>query len=116
MLSHLRGVANKTAYCFGCKACEVECPVNAFTITDGNRIYIREEKCIHCYNCIEFTNGKGCLVAKSLSITGGGNGMDLKGMNRYQTFGFRRPWLEQFLSTKKSSLLWINLELVSMTP
>ena len=53
MLSHLRGVANKTAYCFGCKACEVECPVNAFTITDGNRIYIREEKCIHCYNCIE---------------------------------------------------------------
>ena len=101
MLSHLRGVANKTAYCFGCKACEVECPVNAFTITDGNRIYIREEKCIHCYNCSEFTNGKGCLVAKSLSITGGGNGMDLKGMNRYQTFGFRRPWLEQFFEHKE---------------
>ena len=31
VLSHLRGVANKTAYCFGCKACEVQCPVNAFT-------------------------------------------------------------------------------------
>lgn len=101
MLSHLRGVANKTAYCFGCKACEVECPVNAFTITDGNRIYIREEKCIHCYNCIEFTNGKGCLAAKSLSITGGANSMDLKGMNRYQTFGFRRPWLEQFFERKE---------------
>ena len=101
MLSHLRGVANKTAYCFGCKACEVECPVNAFTITDGNRIYIREEKCIHCCNCIEFTNGKGCLAAKSLSITGGSNGMELKGMNRYQTFGFRRPWLEQFFEHKE---------------
>lgn len=101
MLSHLRGVANKTAYCFGCKACEVECPVNAFTITDGNRIYIREEKCIHCCNCIEFTNGKGCLAAKSLSITGGANGMGLKGMNRYQTFGFRRPWLEQFFEHKE---------------
>ena len=48
ILSHLRGVANKTAYCFGCKACEVECPVNAFAITEENKIYIREEKCIHC--------------------------------------------------------------------
>lgn len=101
ILSHLRGVANKTAYCFGCKACEVECPVNAFTITDSNQIYIREEKCIHCGNCIEFTNGKGCLAAKSLSITGGANGMDLKGMNRYQHFGLRRLWLEHFFTNKE---------------
>ena len=26
--------------------------------------------------------------------------MDLKGMNRYQTFGFRRPWLDQFFEYK----------------
>ena len=102
ILSHLRGVANKTSYCFGCKACEVECPVNAFTITEDNKIFIREEKCIHCCNCIEFTNGKGCLAAKSLSVTGGSNSMDLKGMNRYQTFGFRRPWLEHFFANKES--------------
>lgn len=102
ILSHLRGVANKTAYCFGCKACEVECPVNAFTITDDNKIYIREEKCIHCSNCIEFTNGKGCLAAKSLSVTGGSNGMNLKGMNRYQTFGLRRPWLDHFFTNKEN--------------
>ena len=102
VLSHLRGVANKTAYCFGCKACVVQCPVNAFTITDDGHIYIREEKCIHCYNCIEFTNGKGCLAAKSLSVTGGENGMDLKGMNRYQHFGLRRPWLEHFFANKEN--------------
>ena len=102
ILSHLRGVANKTAYCFGCKACEVQCPVNAFTITENGNIYIREENCVHCYNCIEFTNGKGCLVAKSLSITGGENGMDLKGMNRYQHFGLRRPWLEHFFANKEN--------------
>lgn len=100
--SHLRGVANKTAYCFGCKACEVQCPVNAFTITDDGHIYIREENCIHCYNCIEFTNGKGCLAAKSLSVTGGENGMDLKGMNRYQHFGLRRPWLEHFFVNREN--------------
>lgn len=102
VLSHLRGVANKTAYCFGCKACEVQCPVNAFTITDNGHIYIREENCIHCYNCIEFTNGKGCLAAKSLSVTGGENGMDLKGMNRYQHFGLRRPWLEHFFTNREN--------------
>ena len=102
ILSHLRGVANKIAYCFGCKACEVECPVNAFAITEENKIYIREEKCIHCSNCIEFTNGKGCLAAKSLSVTRGANGMDLKGMNRYQTFGLRRPWLEHFFANREN--------------
>ena len=102
VLSHLRGVANKTAYCFGCKACEVQCPVNAFTITEDGHIYVREENCVHCYNCIEFTNGKGCLAAKSLSVTGGENGMDLKGMNRYQHFGLRRPWLEHFFANKEN--------------
>lgn len=102
VLSHLRGVANKTAYCFGCKACEVQCPVNAFTINENGHIYIREENCIHCYNCIEFTNGKGCLAAKSLSVTGGENGMDLKGMNRYQHFGLRRPWLEHYFANRES--------------
>ncbi len=102
VLSHLRGIANKVAYCFGCKACEVQCPVNAFTITDKGSIYVRENKCVHCYNCIEFTNGKGCLAAKSLSTTGGENGMDLKGMNRYQHFGLRRPWLEHFFAMKEN--------------
>lgn len=58
--------------------------------------------CIHCCNCIEFTNGKGCLAAKSLSVTGGENGMDLKGMNRYQHFGLRRPWLEHFFEHKEN--------------
>ncbi len=102
ILSHLRGIANKTAYCFSCKACEVQCPVNAFTITDKGSIFIREDKCEHCYNCIEYTNGKGCLAAKSLSTSGGENGMDLKGMNRYQHFGLRRPWLEHFFECKEN--------------
>lgn len=101
-LSRLRGIANKVAYCFGCKACEVQCPVNAFAITDDGKIFIRKEKCVHCSNCIEFTNGKGCLAAKSLSVTGGENGMDLKGMNRYQHFGLRKPWLEHFFSLKEN--------------
>lgn len=95
IVSHLRGVANKVAYCVGCKACVVQCPTGAFEITEDNKILIREELCVHCANCIEFTGTKGCLAAKSLYTTGG-YGMNLKGMNRYQHFGFRRPWLEHF--------------------
>lgn len=95
VISHLRGVANKVAYCVGCKACVVQCPTGAFEIIDDEKILIREESCIHCANCIEFTGTKGCLAAKSLHTTGG-YGMNLKGMNRYQHFGFRRPWLEHF--------------------
>lgn len=98
-ISYLRGVANKVAYCIGCKACMVQCGVGAFEIKDG-QIYIHEEKCLHCGNCISFTNGKGCLVAKSLSTTKGGMNMDLKGMNRYQHFGFRLPWLEHYFEDK----------------
>lgn len=96
ILSYLRGVANKVAYCVGCKACVVQCPVGAFTVLENGRIFIREDRCVHCANCIVFTGGKGCLAAKSLSTTLGGNGMNLKGMNRYQTFGFRRGWLEHY--------------------
>lgn len=95
VISHLRGIANKVAYCVGCKACVAQCPVGAFEITADSKILIREELCVHCSNCIEFTGTKGCLAAKSLCTTGG-YGMNLKGMNRYQHFGFRRPWLEHF--------------------
>jgi phosphoadenosine phosphosulfate reductase len=99
VVSHLRGVANKVAYCIGCKACVVQCPNSAFEIDYDGKIMIHEENCSHCYNCIVFTHGKGCLVAKSLSTTGG-YGMDLKGMNRYQHFGLRKHWLEHFFAYK----------------
>lgn len=95
-ISHLRAIAYKVAYCIGCKACTVQCPTGAFVIDANNQIRIREAQCVHCSNCLTFTE-KGCLAAKSLSTTRGGNGMDLKGMNRYQHFGFRQPWLEHFM-------------------
>ena len=74
----------------GCKACVVQCPAGAFEITDERKTLICEESCMNCGSRISFTDGKGCLAAKSLSTTEGDN-MQLKGMNRYQAFGFRRP-------------------------
>jgi phosphoadenosine phosphosulfate reductase len=96
-ISHLRAIANKVAYCVGCKACAVQCPTGAFEIDSSGKIKINEVFCTHCYNCIKFTD-KGCLVALTMHSTIGGTGMKLKGSDsKYRHFGFRRPWLEHFL-------------------
>lgn len=100
-ISHLRGIANKVAYCIGCNSCAVECPTGAFEIDENKRIRIHDDKCVHCCKCItEIT--KGCKVARSLSTTYGGNNMDLKGINRYQHFGFRDSWLEHFFELENN--------------
>lgn len=96
VISHLRGIANKVAYCKGCKACMVQCPTGAFTIQPNGKILVRESLCSRCSNCLTFSE-KSCILAKSLSTTGG-NSMDMKGMNPYQHFGFRQPWLEHYIS------------------
>lgn len=93
IISHLRGIAYKCAYCKGCKACIVQCPTGAFTIQQNGTILIRQDLCSHCSNCLTFSD-KSCLIAKSLSITiGGGN---MKGLNPYQHFGFRQDWMIHF--------------------
>ena len=98
VISHLRGVANKVAYCEGCRACVVQCPTGAYTIQANGQILIRQSLCCHCSNCLSFSE-KSCLLAKSLSTTNvGGNGMDMKGLNPYQHFGLRQSWMEHFMN------------------
>ncbi|NSW92345.1 MAG: phosphoadenosine phosphosulfate reductase family protein [Firmicutes bacterium] len=92
-ISFIRNIANKVAYCVGCRVCMVECPTGALTI-DGNEIFIDDNKCINCHKCLGMD--KGCLVAKSLAVSKGGKSMSLRGMNRYQHFGLRQVWLEYY--------------------
>ena len=107
-ISWLRGTANKVAYCIGCNSCCVECPTGAFTIDENGKIYIKDEKCVHCGMCITEL-AKGCRVARSLSTTQGGGSMDLKGMNRYQHFGLRNAWVEHFF--EEGNDCWSSKEL-----
>ena len=97
VISHLRGIAYKVAYCEGCKACVVQCPTGAFSIQANGKILIRESMCVHCYNCLTFSE-KSCMIAKSLSTTGGVDSMNMKGMNPYQHFGLRQAWLEHYMN------------------
>lgn len=91
VLNHLRAVANKSAYCVHCRACEAECPTGALKVLPS--VVIEESICINCYKCLSKIE-KGCLVAKSLQL-GKENGVT-KGMDRYCTFGLRASWLDQF--------------------
>lgn len=85
-ISALRAIANKAAYCIGCKSCIPQCAFEAFQIVNG-KIQIREENCVHCYNCCTFTD-KGCMVAKSLHIRSD----KVKNPDRYRNFGLRQSF------------------------
>lgn len=91
-IAALRGIANKTAYCVGCKACVPQCPTNAFQIIEG-KIQIRYSQCIHCYNCIMYTD-KSCVAAKSLQVKVSTMGNP----DQYKNFGFRQAFLEHFMT------------------
>jgi phosphoadenosine phosphosulfate reductase len=103
-ISNLRAVANKAACCRHCRACAVECPTGALQINDV--VKIDGERCVHCGACLSFVE-KGCLAAKSLAVSKGGGG--LKGLNRYQHFGMRKAWLEEYFRAPES--WWRNNKL-----
>ncbi len=95
-----RNVLYKTAYCRNCKECMAECPSGALIITDNDIVI---DNCLHCGRCLD--RQKGCVVARSI-MTGGGNNMDIKNIDRYKTFGFRQDWLELYLENPNS--FWEN--------
>lgn len=81
----------KAAYCVNCRECMAECALGALTITDDD---IQINGCKHCESCLD--SSKGCIVARSLWITGDGNNMSTANISRYQNFGFRQDWLELY--------------------
>ncbi len=108
ILSYLKRVFYKVAYCVNCGVCEAECSASAITFKKGLKVDIK--KCIHCYNCLKFTEN-GCLIAKSISRTEAimKRKEGLKGFGRYLTFGMRSVWLEDYISKGDNWLINNNL-------
>lgn len=96
-----RNALYKAAYCVNCRECVAECMFNAVDVTDGD---INFNNCRHCGSCLD--SNKGCVVARSLWITGGGNNMSKKNISRYQNFGFRKEWLDLFFELQDD--FWSN--------
>lgn len=93
LISLLRRVIYKSAYCIHCEACEVECPTGALSVYP--EIKINKQKCIHCHKCLQF-HDNGCIVANSLIMnveTTKKNGS----ISRIGTFGIHEEWLQEFL-------------------
>ena len=95
--SKLKKIFYKTTYCVHCGVCEVECPTGALRVIP--RVKINKEMCIHCSKCLNFAE-KGCLMAKSISVTKGGREVNNGKIatSKYQNFGMRRAWLVDFLN------------------
>jgi len=87
---------HKAIACVGCSSCEAECPTGALrfreTASDGKvEISIDEELCVHCMRC--YAPDEGCWRYYSKRYAGATT-MNIKGINKYMTFGLRPEWVE----------------------
>lgn len=93
--SKLKRTLEKATFCVHCGVCDAECENRA--INTNPKVQIDSNLCIHCENCIKFTQ-HGCYRAKSVYEGSGGKGMQKRtsGIDKYSTFGLREGWLEEF--------------------
>ncbi len=98
-ISLIKRIFNKTAYCVNCEVCEIECPTGALSVVPN--VSIDNKKCIHCHKCLTFKD-YGCIAADSIRKTLYNN-IKLGAMtpiNRINTFGFRKKWVQIFIEQK----------------
>jgi 3'-phosphoadenosine 5'-phosphosulfate sulfotransferase (PAPS reductase)/FAD synthetase/NAD-dependent dihydropyrimidine dehydrogenase PreA subunit len=91
---------HKAIACVGCDSCEAECPTGALRFVksarDGKpKLSIDEKLCVHCMKC--FGPEEGCWRYYSKRYAGATT-MNIKGINKYLTFGLRPEWLEVLAS------------------
>lgn len=107
VIGNLKKVFFKATYCIGCEACEVECPTGALRVLDDDnrpKVSIDTAKCRHCLKCL--SHDKGCIVANSVTNTSGMNKNGKTSFNRYNSFGLREEWLEQYFQAATPQEFW----------
>lgn len=104
LISRLKRICYKTAYCIHCEECEVECPTGALSVV--NSVTINQSKCVHCFKCLEFLD-KGCMSAKAVDISENKSNNYMKsttsGIDRYRDgMGLREMWLKKYFERYNS--------------
>lgn len=109
LISQLKKILYKSAYCVHCEVCEVECPTGALSVTPI--VTIDENSCVHCLKCLSF-NEKGCITASSASTSYGNDPSINKtsnmksgksGINRYNDgMGLRDVWLQRYFDSHEN--------------
>ena len=100
-LSLFKNALYKSAYCKNCRVCMANCRHGALKITENDIII---KNCVHCHKCLEMN--RGCWVARSLVLGGDSCGMEIKNINRYQTFGLRADWIKIYFEDHEN--FWTN--------
>lgn len=99
-ISLFRSVVIKSIYCVRCGVCEANCTANCIDMSNGLKI---SNSCIHCYQCHDIY--EHCLRYNSIRNRIGGE-RQMKGLDRYFSFGVRKRWIELYFQDRGSREFW----------
>ena len=84
-------VFKKSAYCVGCRVCEMNCPHGRLSFKDGLKI----NDCLHCGQCHEIDSG--CLVYNSLQTPQGGT-KKMGSINSFANHAAKPEWIKDYIA------------------
>lgn len=100
-MKRIKNVFHKTAYCVGCRACEVNCSKGCISFKNGLQI----SDCIQCGQCLDIPYG--CYVADSLKKPVEGKRM--KSLNTFEEHAPKPEWVADFFYGQNTFLAENNL-------
>lgn len=99
-ISLFRSVIIKSLYCVRCGVCAANCSYGCIDMRDGLSI---SDRCRHCYQCHDIS--EHCLRYSSIRNQNGGD-RQVKGLDRYFSFGIRKSWLDIYFKYEGSDEFW----------
>lgn len=87
---NFKQVFKKSAYCVGCRVCEMNCRNGRLTFANGLKI----EDCLHCGQCHEIEDG--CLACKSIRTPQGGT-KKMKSINSFANHAPKPEWIKDIM-------------------
>lgn len=99
-ISLFRSVIIKSLYCVRCGVCAANCSYGCIDMTNGLSI---SDRCRHCYQCHDIN--EHCLRYSSIRNQNGGD-RQVKGLDRYFSFGIRKSWLEIYFKYEGADEFW----------